>query len=455
MRFWILLSIIFFPIFALGNEDYVPIILPEEKKQGEELLQLLSKECTFLNDFAVEEYVTNLIGRLSKNTKLANYHGIYLIIKDNTLNAFAGPAGIIGINTGTFQICQHEGELAAILAHEIAHITQNHLQQLANRARADTFTTALGLILGSILTTIDPELALGATYSSLGSIAYQQLSYSRIHEKEADQIGLKILFSASFDPIWMPKAFEKFQTASLIYKETYPKWLSTHPLNAERISYTYNQALNYPPKRYKKDFTYNLIRARLAYLQNSPIHNNSEEENLIEKTYYNLLKNLNNPSKNFLTQLKLLKKFFPKHYLISLLEAEYYFRTQQIDTALSILGKAYQIDPLNLAIILKYTEFLNHAKQLEKSQEILRSTYLRTNRLELLENLAKVYNLKGQKINSYLTQITIYEKKHQKKKALILVNHLLQKQINLQPEQLSKLKIKQQELKKELQQNKL
>ena len=125
MRFWTLISIIFFPILVLGDGDCAPIVLPEEKKQAEELLQLLSKEYTFINDLAIEEYVSNLINRLSKNTKLANYHGTYLIIEDNTLNAFAGPAGIIGINTGTFQICQHEGELAAILAHEIAHITQN------------------------------------------------------------------------------------------------------------------------------------------------------------------------------------------------------------------------------------------------------------------------------------------------------------------------------------------
>ncbi len=447
MRIWLLISLVLLsPVsLSINDQNNRAIILSEERQQGEQLLNILYDECTFIEDTIAHEYFSSLIKRLLQNTELANHENVCLIIKNTALNAFAGPAGIVGINTGTFQACQHEGELAAILAHETAHLLQRHLQQLARRSKADTFTTILGLILGSLLTPINSDLGLGAAYTSLGSIAYQQLNYSRVHEKEADQVGLKILFNAGFNPLWMPKIFERFQQVSLNYRENFPKWFSTHPLDQERISYTYDQATTYPLKHYTEDYTYNLVRTRIAFLQNLPIQNEDPQINSIEKNYYQLLKNLQTNTNHTQTvaQLKFLKKALPNHFLISLAEAEYYFNRHDLNQALRILKQLYDTQPFNLAIILKYTELLNYDKQFEESQEILRSSYLQTNRLELLEALIKVYNLRDQKINSYLTQITLYEKLQQNKKALLLINMLLKNPKALQTEQLLKLQTKQ------------
>jgi len=159
----------------------------------------------------------------------------FVVFEDKTPNAFAMPGGKIGVHTGIFQLTKNDAGLAAVIGHELAHVTQNHVGK--QRARA-TSLMGLGVLADVALATNGSSARTRSTtqavYQPLASIL-GVLPYSRSHELESDTVGLRYMAKAGYDPREALGFWKRFQAYKAKSGSSQPEWLSTHPVDSTRI----------------------------------------------------------------------------------------------------------------------------------------------------------------------------------------------------------------------------
>ncbi len=238
----------------------------EERKLGEAFMRNIRQNIKLVDDPLVEDYIASLGNLL---VGFAGYHPFdfsFFIVDDARINAFAGPGGYIGVNTGLILNTESESELASVLSHELAHVTQHHLVRSFEAANKLSVPTAAAVIAAIILGARNPQAAEALLAAGIAGNAQAQLSFSRQHEQESDRIGIETLFQAGFDPRAMPAFFERLQQASRLVQSGAPEFLSTHPVTLSRVADSRNRAEQFQFKQVTDSVEYQLMRARLNYL---------------------------------------------------------------------------------------------------------------------------------------------------------------------------------------------
>lgn len=246
------------------GDDVSSIVSPEQEyRLGRAWLRQLRGSTPAVADPLLQDYLEHLVYRLAFHSPLKNPDISLIIIPDRTINAFAVPGGVVGINIGLLLNAETEAETASVLAHEIGHLSQRHFaRQLAAQKQNQW------LYLGSMLATIALAAkgnAEGAYALGLGSQAAmidRQLSYSRQYEQEADRIGMQTLVDSGMDPHAMPIFFQRLMRESRMLGNI-PEFVLTHPLTESRISDTQNRANQYAQKLSQDSLSYQLIRVRI------------------------------------------------------------------------------------------------------------------------------------------------------------------------------------------------
>ena len=183
-----------------------------------------------------------MLYRLSEDSEVQDRRFEFLVLQDKSINAFAAPGGIIGINLGMFLETEKEGELASVMCHELAHLSQRHYARSQNRS--SPLANAL-MVLGSIVVAAasrNPEAIL------IAPAAMQQMSinFTRSNEKEADRVGFNNLVKAGFDPNDMTSMFQRMQDKYQTKSSEEFSYLMTHPLPSERLTDMKVRADNLP-----------------------------------------------------------------------------------------------------------------------------------------------------------------------------------------------------------------
>lgn len=255
---------------SIGEATEAYLSTEEEQYYGEEFMRSVRRSFEIIGDPEVQGYIESLGNRLVVSTGIRDRKFTFFVIRDPMINAFAGPGGYIGINSGLILTAQTEAELASVVAHEIAHVTQRHLARAFEAASRMSMpmTAAIiaAIILGSRGGSQVGEAAIAA--ATAGSIQ-QQINFTRLHEKEADRIGLQILADSGFEPRAMPRFFERLHQASQLYDNLQLEFLRTHPVTLTRISDTGNRAEQYPEMAETINPNYLLIRERVRILQHA------------------------------------------------------------------------------------------------------------------------------------------------------------------------------------------
>ena len=167
------------------------------------------------------ECISNSIIR-NLDEDYANMDWEIIVFDDESTNAFAMPGGKIGVFTGIFRVADNPDALAAVIGHEIAHLTENHVMQ---RARRGTWTS-LATILGSAAT------GLGRSVRDGVQVAFS-LPFDRGQESEADLVGLDYMARAGFDPRASINLWKNM--SDLKAGQRMPEFLSTHPADDRRL----------------------------------------------------------------------------------------------------------------------------------------------------------------------------------------------------------------------------
>lgn len=247
----------------LGDYSSTVLSALEEKELGREFMREIRKQLKFIDDTELVDYVNRLGNHLARNSDQPGRHFTFYLVEDQSLNAFAVPGGHITLHTGLITTTKHEAELASVIAHEIAHITQSHIARMVARSKRQNIPAMAAVIAAILLGGQAGQAALVATQAGL---IEKQLQYSRNFEEEADAIGIKTLANAGYDPRAMPEFFGALQRYSRSQESNAPEFLRTHPLTYNRIAESAARADNYPQTQNPDETEFLLMQAKIRAL---------------------------------------------------------------------------------------------------------------------------------------------------------------------------------------------
>jgi len=237
--------------FAAGAQDNVrlpdlgssanALISPREADEyGAMMLRQMHALDLTVDDALVDQYINDLGYRLVASSDRPKDHFSFFIVKDTQINAFAAPGGYIGVNAGLINITSSESELAGVIAHEIGHITQNHLYRAFEDSKKNAPLMAL-VLLGAIAAGAGGgagDAAPAVLMGGQGLLMQRQINFTRKDEIEADRVGIQTLANAGYDPEAMAEFFGRMQDTLRVGEgeEALPALLQTHPVTLARIS---------------------------------------------------------------------------------------------------------------------------------------------------------------------------------------------------------------------------
>jgi len=236
----------------------------EEERLGREFMRNVRRALPVMDAPLLQEYIQDLGTRIAPYAHPAGRRFHFFLIDQPVVNAFAGPGGYIGVYTGLVLATESEDELASVLAHEIAHVTQQHLLRSIEDAKRMSGPMAALLLAAVILgASVSSNLGVAAALGAQAASAQHQINFTRANEKEADSLGIQALAAAGFDPTAMAVFFQRLARNSRLYANNAPEFLRTHPVSSNRIADALGRAARYPHPRPHDQSTYFLVRATL------------------------------------------------------------------------------------------------------------------------------------------------------------------------------------------------
>lgn len=219
------------------GETHAANLSPERAyRTGRAWLRVFRSRAPIDDDPLLYDYLHQMIQRLAKHSELQDRRLEIVIVDSPSLNAFAVPGGIIGVNNGLLLYAQDEEELAAVLGHEIGHLQQKHYARNVEQAQRRALPTIAGLLASILLIASgDPEAGAALLYSTQAAGIESQLRYSRRYELEADRVGVKILAQAGMSPLAVPEMFGRM-LHTYRFRTRPPEFLLTHPVTERRVA---------------------------------------------------------------------------------------------------------------------------------------------------------------------------------------------------------------------------
>ena len=396
----------------LGDYSETIIGAHEEAIIGSQILQQVQQSNTVIHDVEIEDYLYNLTDKLVRASDFSGSALTFFIVNDSSINAFAMLGGVIGIHTGLILSANTESELASVLSHEIAHVTQRHIARLVGRLQKDSFKSYLGLGLALLLARSNPQLAKGALMVSQALGVQTVLDFTRENEKEADRVGIKILHKAGFDTRGTIDFFKTLQRGSQYSIGAAPSFLRTHPITSERISDIENRLAEYPYRQRLDDPSFHFVKAKIrVFLQDKKLIKKQLELNIKNKSYVNEIGEryaltyaylLNENFEDAEREMEWLKNKNIRNPMIDQLEIEILIKKGDMTAANSSLKKAIKKYPNYRAFVYGLANYFIETKSANEAIKILQS-YIMTFKTdpELYKLLAKAYSLNGKKLLQY------------------------------------------------------
>lgn len=383
-------SLVANPLPDLGSPDLSAYDAQTEAKLGRAFSTELHKHHPLVSDPEILNYVRNIGHKISSQTGVKRHFRFY-VLDNKQINAFAGPNGIIGIHTGLIMAAKTEDELASVIAHEIAHVTQNHLSRRFHHQKDLSINSIASVIAAILIGSQDPDAGMAMLMGGVSLNTQQQLKHSRAHEYEADFIGIQYLYNAGYNPFAMGDFFGRLLKSNQFHEFKRPEILSTHPVTKSRLAKADNRAkLFLPLKTPEKNpqISLDLIKKRIHAL-NQTAKQDSFTKNL-SKTNPHILcykknltafiknanfnnNNINKTKTNFdLLCLEEAINTYPKERLLKLLKAQIQgiHHTNKAHQKFNYLHELFPRDP---SIIVRHAKMWQKHQQESKAIQILTS----------------------------------------------------------------------------------
>lgn len=354
----------------------------DESQLGRMIMRDIRRSGQVVEDPLVTEYINEIGSRIAAQTNEGDHSFNFFVVDDSRINAFALPGGYIGVHTGLLQATRSEDELAGVVAHEVAHVTQRHIARAIHaNSRQSILSTAM--MLGAIIVAAaggSSDAVQGAVAVAQGTAIQQQINFTRTNEYEADRVGIAALADAGFDPYGMASFFEVMSRQTTTSPEMRaPEFLRTHPVTTARIAESRNRARDYPVVRSEDSVGYGIARTRMivagfdtakeaeAYFENRPFENQNDIERYGRAVAYQR-------SGRYWDALDIFRELLEKDksviaYHIGL--GQTLVALDQAMDALKIYERALDLFPRNVPLVLDYGERLLQLGEPVKAHTLL------------------------------------------------------------------------------------
>ncbi|GAA5002812.1 M48 family metalloprotease [Acinetobacter puyangensis] len=347
----------------------------QEKQIGEKVLRQVRQQLPEIQDAWLEDEINQIFASIYSQTNMGKPIAL-VVVRDQQINAFAVPGGLFAINAGTITSSHNIDEIAGVMAHEIAHVTQRHYSRSQEAFKGQGLLALAGLLAGIAVASQSSDAGAAVMLGTQAAMLDKQLSYSRNQEREADRVGMQYMAIAGYNPESMADFFELMQRSSTQLSYLPDFWL-THPLTTERMSEARLRARQYNIKTnnsLEKQQKFELIRwrtavlggyANLNQLKSLALRNSSAALALasyyIQHSQYQNAKDI----------LDTIQPTAIQKTLYSLTWSDWYMAQGQYEQALQTILPLYRIAPENRAVALKLAEIYILNKQPNDANKIL------------------------------------------------------------------------------------
>lgn len=360
----------------------------EEAKIGRAIMANIRQQGGIIDDPEINEYINDIGRRLSAHANNGDYTFTFFVVDDPRINAFALPGGFIGVHSGLLQATRNEDELAGVLAHEIAHVTQRHIARAVHANSRQSILT-MAMMLGAILAGVGgagSDAIQGAIAVAQGTAAQQQINFTRHNEYEADRVGMAALVDAGFDPHGMASFFEVLSMQGGPSQARFPEFLRTHPVTSTRIAEARSRARDYEHLPTLDSTNYGIAKARLKveeqstaeaavfYFEQTDYANQTPAQKYGRALAY--LRAGRNADANRILEELLDNDQDVIAYHIALAESQ--LAMDDKARSLETFERAFELFPRNVPLVIHYAEALLQLEQPGKAHKIL---------LDLLNNV--------------------------------------------------------------------
>jgi len=366
----------------LGSITSGTISLQKEYELGRAFLKAFRSQVRTISDPLLQDYLEELIYKLASFSTLKDKRLEIAIVDNKTINAFAVPGGVIGIHNGLLLQAGTEAQLSSVLAHELAHLSQRHFARSVEAQKRNTIPNMAGLLAGIIVAATSGGSAGMAALTAIQAATLQsQLRYSRLHEQEADRVGMQTIVRAEMDPGGAADMFEKMQQASRYASNRPPEFLLSHPVTESRISDARNRARKHPKKMYTDSLRFQLMKARVI------LHFSGNSKETVSRFRAKLSSGSSQPDADqyglvlALTangdfaeaeaKLGSLRKASPMEMSYLIAEAELYIASAKNEQAIQLLDNALSINPGNHPLTMTLADALIKSNQPHRAESLL------------------------------------------------------------------------------------
>jgi beta-barrel assembly-enhancing protease len=356
----------------LGSPANAVISIEDEYQAGLAYSNQIRQTGLIINDPEVSQYAQEIGHSLSSHAQDGEHQFYYFVVKESEVNAQAIPGGFVIINSGLILATRNENELAGVLAHETAHVTQRHIVRgILDQQHASILTTAgmlAAILLGATAGRGSPDGIEAAVLGAQSAAIQHQINYTRDNEFEADRIGIGTMVSAGYDPLGMASFFDYIShlgpDPAFINAV---QFLIDHPIPSDRVAEARSRADLMGRQHHDDSLSYLLTRERLRSIADSPqkaldhyngLIRNGGGKN-IEERYGRAVAEigLRNPTKAIPELIELLKED-PRVTQFYGALGQAYIANGQLKEAVGILKIAMNLFPRNVPITIRYSEAL-------------------------------------------------------------------------------------------------
>ncbi len=400
----------------LGNSASNVLSNSEEREYAEGLVRQMRAYELLIEDPLINDFFSDMGFNLASRSDQPGAAFTFVVLDQSVINAFAAPGGVIALHSGLILLAETQDEVAGVLSHEIAHITQLHMYRAFEKAKTMNILAMLAMM-GLILASGgNGDVISGAVMGAQAAAMQAQINFTRHNEVEADRVGIRTLAASGYDPQGMADFFEKMGQTTRANGEGPPEFLRTHPVSVNRIAEAENRIQNLPPVETAEGRQFYIVQARLRALlekdANEAIkHFNTELEKPLTEARKNgnlyglaIAQQRNAEYDKSEAILSNLLEQEPSRMAFQLQMANLQLKRGQHEQAIEAFADLYHSFPGSQAIALEYSKALlnqNKPELAEIASVVLRQQLVsRKNNPTLYALYAQAANLAGDEVRS-------------------------------------------------------
>jgi predicted Zn-dependent protease len=366
----------------MGSPADAVLSKSEENRFGRAIMAQIRLSGQVVEDPLINEYINEIGHRIAAQANDGDHSFEFFVVEDERVNAFALPGGYIGVHSGLIEATRNEDELAGVLAHEIAHVTQRHIARSIHASQRQSLLST-ALMLGAMVAGVaggSADVVQAGMAVAQGTAAQSQINFTRSNEYEADRIGINALADAGYDPHGMASFFEvmsRLQPASPELRA--PEFLRTHPVTTARIAEARNRAQKYPRKMSDSSIGYGLARARVIverfdtpaaaveYFESTPYALQSAADRYGRAMAYQRDGRFAEANRIYEELLENDPQVIAYHIGVG----ETRFELEDYAAGMATFDEAIQLFPRNVPLVIKYGEHLLRLDQAKEAHQLL------------------------------------------------------------------------------------